>query len=293
MKLLFILLFFFTLNSCQPKIEFINEIDVPKLVVWCILHPDSIPTAYVSQTSPLLSKSVNYKVSNAQVVLFRNDLPIDTFVQIENGTYKSSQKQKIIENNIYSITVFKDGFEKLVTPKDTMPLKPVVLSVIGNDSAIVTNGSIQASIILKTQLPSHLKNLGFGNFNLIGLPSGIGTKASFLSNGNSTCENNGSYSFLSYIFKDPSCIYFGENYELFTPNFYSTGFNKLKVKFTACAITNVSISFLKKLQDLTLQYTDFYSPVDVFWNPIYLPNYIKGGYGFFACYNTTDIEVQF
>ena len=93
--------------------ETINEIDIPKLVVWCILHPDSIPTAYVSQTSPILTKGVNRKVSNAQVVLFENNQAVDTFAEISDGTYRTSKKLKIVENNIYSITVFKDGFERI------------------------------------------------------------------------------------------------------------------------------------------------------------------------------------
>ena len=107
----FVVLFLFTvITSCHPNIEIINEINTPKLVVWCILHPDSIPTAYVSQTSPLLTKAANYKIDEAQVILFQNNIPVDTFVDFGKGIYKSSKQQKIVENNIYHITVYKNGF---------------------------------------------------------------------------------------------------------------------------------------------------------------------------------------
>jgi Domain of unknown function (DUF4249) len=290
-RFLIALVFFY---ACQPQFDLTDKAtNPPKLVVWCVLHPDSIPTAYISQTSPELTKNNDRKISKAEVVLFQNNLPIDTFIEKQTGTYQSGKKPRLIENAVYHITVSKNGFDKLETPKDTLPEKPVILSTETKDSAIIKEGKLMAMIKLKTKQPSHYKNLGFGNFFASGLPIFIGSDIRFLPEGNISCENGGFYSFLNYKFILSSCVYSGENYYLYAHNFYPQGFKKLEEKFTACAITNLSVTYLNKLYELEEQYTDFSNFVDIFWNPVYLPNYIKGGYGFFACYNTTNIEVKF
>jgi hypothetical protein len=77
-KKILIFLTFMMWISCKKEIDLLNRNDEPKFVIWCNLHPDSIVTAYISKTSPPLSTKADRIVKEAIVILYENNLPIDT-----------------------------------------------------------------------------------------------------------------------------------------------------------------------------------------------------------------------
>jgi hypothetical protein len=291
MKYLFFSFAFVMIFSyCQPHLNLPFENDERKLVIWSFLHPDSIVTAYISSTRAPLSKDKESLINDASVVLYENDKAIDTLKEVENGIYKAKKEIKLKEKKIYQIKVNKEGYLAIETPKDTMPEKPIVFNYSAVDSIRKEQGHNIALITLNTNNTSHYKNYGFGNFKAIGLPF---SEINVYENGRSTCDNNGFFDLYGYSFIHYNCKLSNNIYNLFVDNYYPKGFKNAKIKFTICSITFLNIAYNEKVDLLASHFSDYYSGVDLFWNPVYLPNYIKNGYGFFGCYNTSDIEISF
>lgn len=296
---LFIILI--SINSCQPKVDFPFEDSESKLVIWSLLYPDSVVTATLSKTSPPLSKNVDRRIRNAIVILFENKIAVDTLKEDSVGFYKSHKGFKPNEGKIYQLISIKEGFKTLKTPQDTMPFKPIVSKIIFEDSVGINQGNYVARITLFTNTPSHFANFGFGKFKSEGLPTDtafggiLKSNTTFTQEGNSTCEDNGFIKFPNFVFIAPNCKYSNTIYEL--NNSFSSSLRrylgKAKFYFTICSITYKSVEIIKALEKLSTQYTDdYFSGVNLFWVPVQLPNYIENGYGFFACYNTTDVKIH-
>ncbi len=302
MKLFFALLIFLVLNSCQPKIDSIIEGEPSKLVIWSALHPDSIVSATLSKSVNPLSKNTERSISNASIVLFENNIAVDTLKEDSIGYYISKKAFKPQVNKVYHITAAKEGFLTIKTPRDTMPSKPVILKVLFEDSARIQQTLNMARITLITKTPSHFENYGFGRFRTTGYPWQSDTVqggffnssvSSIREDGNASCENNGFFSFLNYGVVEPSCKYSNTKYELY--DFWKIDeryVNKIKFHFTICSFTRTSVGMMKALGKVATQYGDYYSGINVFWSPVTLPDYIENDYGFFGCYNTLDVTIS-
>lgn len=60
-RILGIVLFLFSLYACHPTVDFALESEPSKLVIWSVLHPDSIVSATLSQSVP-----PSVKIQNAE-----------------------------------------------------------------------------------------------------------------------------------------------------------------------------------------------------------------------------------
>ena len=274
---------FFT-YSCQPSIE-LNDLTItPKLVIWGNLHPDSVMTIYLSRSVAPLDYTTNRKVSHATVLIFENNILLDTLKERDTAIYVSNQLLKPKEGSTYYVKVLKTGFESIETLPDTMPFRPKLIRLTTEE---LKKGDPLAKFEIQTNQPSHFKN--YGTTQLFSLKWQVPLNT-YIADVPEDCD--GLY-FARYTFLKPSCHVFNGNYKISTDNFGSTELKNSKVKISLAAISGNRVDFFDKINALEEQFKDYYSPVNVFWNPIYLPSLVKGGYGYVGCFSTLDIEVQF
>jgi len=117
-----LLLVSFFLCSCVKQIEVkLNDYNIA-LVVNSLITPDSLVTVFVGTTVPILNSEPSY-LNNATVLLWENDLFVDTLNNAANGVYKSSIIPKV--GGIYKIEVAASNFNT-VYAVDTVPEKIIV-----------------------------------------------------------------------------------------------------------------------------------------------------------------------
>jgi hypothetical protein len=118
MKKGYLVLLAFTIIACTREIDF-KESEVEKrLVVNSLICPDSLISVNVRKTTCILS-SENSIVDNAEVILFKNRLAIDTLRYFDQGNYKSA-KYHAYAGNTYSVTVKSPEYPD-VYAIDTVP----------------------------------------------------------------------------------------------------------------------------------------------------------------------------
>jgi hypothetical protein len=104
------LLFLWLLFGC----ELVVDVDVPfkhtQFVVNAVVTPDSVWSASISLNRNILQDSLFQKVEDAQVVIFRDGLPIDTLSHIKEGYYRSDTGKPLL-NVAYKIQVSGAGNE--------------------------------------------------------------------------------------------------------------------------------------------------------------------------------------
>ena len=206
------ILFFFVplINSCQPSIE-LNDLTVtPKLVIWGNLHPDSIMTVYLSRSVAPLDKTTNRKVSNATILIFENNILLDTLKERDTSIYVSNKFLKPKEGYNYYIKVLKSGFESIETLPDTMPFRPKLIRVIAEE---LKKGDPSAKFEIQTNQPSHFKNYGVSQL------FSLKWKVQLNTNIENVPQDCGGFRFAKFNFLKPSCHVFNGNYKISTNNF--------------------------------------------------------------------------
>lgn len=104
--------------ACSREIPFKESEVEKKLVVNGLICPDSLISVNVRKTTSILSTE-NSTVANAEVILFKNSIAIDTLKYFDQGNYKSA-KYHAYAGNIYSVTVKSPGYPD-VYAIDTVP----------------------------------------------------------------------------------------------------------------------------------------------------------------------------
>jgi hypothetical protein len=135
MKKYIAILFLVVLCAC----ELIVDIDVPfehaQLTVNSFFNPDSVWKATVSINRHILDDSPLIKIGNAVLVVYADDLPIDTLIHQYEGNYRSDEKPLIGKS--YEIRVSAPDYEPVSARSET-PLPAGITSFTLN-SVIVDN----------------------------------------------------------------------------------------------------------------------------------------------------------
>lgn len=118
MKKEYLVLLAFTIIACSKEIKFKESEVEKKLVVNGLVCPDSLITVNVRKTTSILSTE-NPIVTNADVILFENNLAIDTLKYFDQGNYKSA-KYHAFAGKTYSVSVKSPGYPD-VNAIDTVP----------------------------------------------------------------------------------------------------------------------------------------------------------------------------
>ncbi len=289
-------LFIFT--SCQPKIEFESQQDDTKLVLWCFLHPDSVITASLTKTIPAFSNESNKKVTDGTVVIYENNNILDTLHNDGTDIYTSSKGLRPKIGSIYAIKAHKIGYKTIETVNDTMPIKPVIKSWSTIDSFTYSpytlNGNkkgLLAYIHLTINTRSNFPIYGVSRMKVINLPYGD----YFSSAPAPFCPIKGGVSARGFIYNYQDCSHNQSEMNIYVNNVYPEYFRKAKLRFRLCATTYQYQEFYKAYNKFVNDFSGSNDiGFDLYWTPVTFPEYIKNGYGFFGCYNTSDeLEVHF
>ena len=295
MKRSLIAIILFSLISCQKEIDLLHRNDEQKLVLWCYLHPDSVVTAYVSKTSPPLSTKEDRTASGVLVVLYENNLPVDTLQNDSLKIYKSRKNFKPSVGNIYAMKASKSGFPTLETFPDTMPPKPVLLKYIAEDSILRINRFQNlARLRLYTDKPKYFESYGlsqgkYQNINYLGV---YGDDVFDWFDYTDRCEKHFGVPWHGFVRN--TCVNNDVKgfYEFTKLNYTSPQQLKgKKMSLSFGAITNHCADLILKIQPLGS--TTFSDGTELFWTPVYVPETVKNGYGFLVCYNTLDFDIHF
>lgn len=271
-------------STCTPKTDFdITDFD-KKLVIWAYLKADEVVEINVSHTTSPLDNTQDRKVSDAMVLLYENDLLVDTLKHKEAGNYHSEAGIVPVEGNSYQIQIQHNDYPTLTTSKDTVLDKPDILSYdlnIEPDSTSPTSYNavleIQASIE-QGYIADRIEDVPFDIFT-------------YWRNNTLTCSQGGLFGYLfefnDYLGVDYSClnnpvsISFSSKYR-YLPE---------AIEVSLCHIPENAHDFHTKLGDANIYTLE--QDTDIFIQPVYLPQIVENGYGYFGTYNCTDIYIEF
>ncbi len=281
--------------SCRPTIEFDSLQAESKLVIWCFLHPDSVVTASLTKTIPIFEPDADKKVTDGIVVIYENNTIWDTLRNDGTDKYMSNKGLHPKAGNIYSIKAYKIGFKTLETKNDTMPSKPIVQNWTAVDSFTLSNYSYingRKAILAKVHLSTNIS----GNFPIYGVnlikATGLRTWESVGEDIDPKCPRIVGVTGRGFRFNYSNCNEKQGEKNLFIINAQPDLFKKVKLKFNLCSSTYQFQQFYAAFKDFENSYRD--QAFDLYATPVTFPEFIKNGYGFFACYNTSDeINVNF
>ena len=127
MKKLTLISFLFLLVGC----ELIVDIDVPfpkaQLTINSFFHADSLWVASLSENQSILDVSPRKRIEHGQIVLYHNEIPIDTLEHIFNGVYRSDNG-KPIPGLEYEIRAMAEGYLS-VRGRSHIPLPATITNV--------------------------------------------------------------------------------------------------------------------------------------------------------------------
>jgi hypothetical protein len=296
LNLLFFYLLILSLISCNQELQTLELETEQKLVVWCYLHPDSTATALVSKTGQPFSKKEERRVNDAIVLLLENGLIADTLRYVDSSIYRSIHAFKPKAKQAYCIKILHSNFKTIETKTDTMPTPPKLIKYTANDSVMkLEQGQNLARLQLFTDVPQYFYAYGlspamYKGVNYLGV-YGDATKTWKLKANDCGIH----FGIRDYTFKTPICEDKPFDFYEFTTQATSRNFRTQKVKFSMCSVTKETAIFLSNsFKYYYANFDDFYD-TELFWNPSSTPPeyYVKNGYGFLGCYNTTNFEVQF
>jgi len=144
---------FVLIYSCELVIDVDTPDFQPTLVLNSIIYPDSTIVVELSRDRYILDGAEFDPVSGAQVVLFENDLEVETLREMEamyeyqKGYYQSSTRPK--PGMTYRVEVTAEGFDNL-TAEEVLPEQPPVFEISNLD--VFTTDFGQSSIQLDLQI---------------------------------------------------------------------------------------------------------------------------------------------
>ncbi|TXB58612.1 DUF4249 family protein [Phaeodactylibacter luteus] len=273
--------------SCQPEFDIEQNDFSSAMTAWGYFNPDSTFIVYLSGAQPAWADYAHIGIENALVVVFEGGIPIDTLVEISEGKYQSAVDKYPSVGKVYHITVTHMDYPSLLTEPDTIPAIPdfseiytSVTPIPGNDA-----GQVLAAI-------GGLVNNRAG-YDYIGsrvVFSDDGDEAFFAPPEGASCQPN-----LPVIdniyYADYTCR------REPTTDYLITSSNYKPVDLTAaevsiCFPSRATIALGKQLERFNELNTGIYS-VNPFFEPIYLPGNVYGGYGFVGGYSCKKVNVQF
>ena len=199
-KLIFpVVALFIIISSCRKTIEpkDLPQQD-PRLVLNCVMYPDSQIMAEISVSKSILSSKEYKYITDATCELYENDTYIEKLTSIGSGKYRSNSKATVNKN--YTVKVIATGYNG-VSGSSALPL-PMVTSAIDqydttiskytitsyrngpNTFAYAVNGSTKYRFVIKDDVTTR----NFYNIRAVGyIIDSSGTREPIL---NTTLRNN-------------------------------------------------------------------------------------------------------
>ncbi|MBN4051468.1 DUF4249 domain-containing protein [bacterium AH-315-M05] len=142
--------------------EIVVDIDMPpyspQIVANCFFNPDSIWSAHISNSLASLDNGNIKDIESAVVLVFENNIAIDTLQHTSFGTYRSLGNKKPSAGKSYSLTVSADGYEAIYA-SDIIPQAVQITSASIQDSAGTDeNNNIIAEVSINFNDPTGQEN---------------------------------------------------------------------------------------------------------------------------------------
>ena len=139
--------------SCIKEIDLDLKDDEPKIVLNAIISADSLIKINITRSLGILEEDKLYNINNATVLLYKENIFIDTLNQYSAGYYYKSGLKSIVGAN-YKIIVKADGY-KTVESLFTMPNKPEILefdTINYSGTGDVKDGDLEIALTFSNQL---------------------------------------------------------------------------------------------------------------------------------------------
>lgn len=287
-KLTLLVLLFFT--NCEPNWDFQTLEESPKLVVYGYIQPLEVVSLTVSRTVASLDNVTDRIITDAEVVLFENDIAIDTLVHTTDGIYTSLNNFKSEVGKWYFIQVSKIGFPTLKSTPDIVPDAPIIQGYEAIDSIGKTD-LFSETVISQISI----------DFETVNNPTDfIGYRATIPNIGGA---NDGFFSTLDredcrwsrwntgvFYYLKSFCLPVANKLVLQSDDYLKSELQMAKVKL--CQSSANAVIYHQKLGDL-LGNSNIGSSTNLFYEPSLLPQMVENGYGYFGTCNCIEIEVNF
>ncbi len=251
----------------------------PKLVAWGFFHPAQVFSLKIAKSAPIedANKIDSTGIQDAIVLLYEDGKFIDTLKHQHKSTYQSSHNLKPQVGHAYFVVVQKTGFPTIETLPDTMP------ELLKLQSVKATWAKIQNYYVglLEAEFEAYPKVAHLG-LNCEALDQSgtwrIKTEA--------TCMDE--IFFLQHFnYHDFSCFPGLNIIQLYGSSF-TTSYPKdkeLSLRFSFAVPSRNLSTYFQKFIEHDRSVSDL-SSVDIFAQPIFLPDMVKNGYGFVGCFNS-------
>lgn len=266
----------------QPSLQF-HE---PKLVAWGFFHPEHIFSVKITQSIAIENANMldSTGIQNATVLLYENGQLIDTFKHLQKGNYQSAHDLKPKVGHVYHITAQKVGYLTIETLPDTMPELLQIQSVKASWEKNKDRNNQDYYIgLLEAEFA------GYPKVNHMGLScEDIDKGGNWRIKSEATCMDE-IFSLQNLNYHDFSCFPGVHKIQLYgNEGIYSTTYPKdrqVNLRFSFSVPSRNLSLFFQKFIEHDRAVSDL-SSVNIFAQPIFLPDMVKNGFGFVGCFNS-------
>jgi len=274
---------FMIISSCEKEINLKIDEEDKILVVNSIICPDSLMTVKVSYSQSILENQPTSFINNASVLVFEDEVFLDSLAPIGNGKYQSKFKPKT--NKKYSLEV-SDGTRKVTAtcqiPDKGLPVSPSI------DTAEVLFGPPMQRLKINLQDNREQKNFYrlFLKAKYYSIPASSGNNLGFSYNDEAINNQTTALGALSNYINDVPRYYYHQ--ELIFSDKYINGTNK-EILLSEVHLHEGYTLYIHQ-QTLSEDYYQYlYSyynkPIDIFSEPAPMHSNIVNGVGIFGAYN--------
>jgi Domain of unknown function (DUF4249) len=271
------------LNACSNKLEYDVENTKKKIVLWGAFNSSEYPQVTLHASKPVFGVDTSSVfVQGAQVTLFEDNAYRCTFTELDSGRYRCSELLKA--NKAYRLEVSAPNFDTLRTISDKLP-QPILIDSI--KSSLFELGQGGHGIVqfyvrggLKKQKVAGVRTRVDG----VTLPNGGAIATAF------SCNFIPIFYAFDYAFQDISCFDSLGFFEVYSPELTKAQ-HAVGSSYGFSVFSAQSQSLLEKMANTENLNTN---PIglNLFYEPVYFPEMVIGGYGGVLYYQSLDSLIK-
>ncbi len=296
MKKIIIILYIPLLWSCKER-ELL--VDLPysgdKMVVYSVLSPTEVVTVKVSKTYPPTGITTYINgVTDAEVLLYENDKLIEKLKYTDNGIYISPNSFKPKIGSSYQLIINSLTLPSITTSREIIPSAPTIISYNFNENI---NSSLNKGVPSKKLLVKIKDKNDEDSFYSVTVGAYSQNIKSYLVDFSVDQANSSvfpcDFKYQNSVFMSDDCfknsVYeFKRGYELNPFFLINNEFVKKDIEKVVAQVRHLSKSYY----EFGKTYYEEEDLLRAFVTPNPRFNNIKGGFGIFATYNETLLELQ-
>ena len=289
-----ILLMSLMVASCRDEFQ-LPEPETPKLFLFWYVHPDSVLSIRLTHSfAPLDTFGGPTFVRHATVLVYENDLFLDTLKEVAPGLYRSVQELKPVTGTMYSFTAMAQGFPKVTTPSDSIPSVLPVQSVVPTFTPVDYENAGTLNIQIELSRPVKKNFIGIRLHYFSSSPFDNDYRDVCIGNKTLVCDRvSNQLSIDRFCLEDYYCVTELRSITLYNPLFtFADGLLTHPSSFSLATYSPRSEDMVVKIGTANANYTNNYE-TNPFYSPVFLPLETDGGYAAIIFYNTYSTTLQF